>query len=632
MRGFYFILIFFFEFSSFSLQIENISYPAEVSQFKKFEIKFNIDRIYANPFDPEEVNAGAEFTSPSGRKFFVPAFFTQDFDVYLDEGIEKFRAITSPYWAIRFSPSETGTYAFRIEVSDTSGEAFSQQLYFESIPSKNRGFVRVNSRNPRYFTFDNGDPYIPIGFNICWATDNRGSFYYDYFLNRLRDAGGNWVRIWMTHYYQGLTIEWGEYHPSGYYHGLGRYSLEVAERIDRIIETAEELGIYIQLVLQHHSAFETLQWSSWDENPYNVKNGGMLKSSIEFFSNPEANRLFDQRLRYIISRWGYSTSIFAWELWNEVDGITGYYENRDLIKKWHEDKVQKIRNLDVHRHLITTSFTLPYFLERTQFWDMEGLDYTQYHAYFTPLRISYQMAESARALSIFNKPTFAGEFSIDWLGANLKYDPEGIHIHNGLWASVLSGNAGTGMSWWWDNYVEGGNLWFHLKGISEFLKNEDLSKYEEVWTEGVEAGPSAHVEIMGLRSASSAMLWVHDKLSDWNHPSLPSEKRDIRVKINGLIPGKYDVEFWDTFEGKITRSRIIELKGEDAIIEIIPFRRDIAVKLRYAGTSEEGCGCSSGKEKSSGIFTFFIFFLMAYAGKMFMKLKRELKNYMLKSI
>ena len=30
-------------------------------------------------------------------------------------------------------------------------------------------------------------------------------------------------------------------------------------------------------------------------------------------------------------------------------------------------------------------------------------------------------------------------------------DPAGIHLHNALWASVMSGAAGSPMPWWWDS-------------------------------------------------------------------------------------------------------------------------------------------------------------------------------------
>ena len=40
---------------------------------------------------------------------------------------------------------------------------------------------------------------------------------------------------------------------------------------------------------------------------------------MEFATNPDAQRLWEQKLRYIAARWGYSTNLFCWEWWNEVN-------------------------------------------------------------------------------------------------------------------------------------------------------------------------------------------------------------------------------------------------------------------------------------------------------------------------
>ncbi len=596
-----------------SEKIKNISFPPSVHKFEKFEVRFDIEEEYLNPFDPDEVDAGAEIITPSGTTLFVPAFYTQDFERYLESGVERFKPLGAPYWAIRFTPFETGTYRFFIKVIDHSGVFQTDEMAFESLSPDNKGFVRVNKENPFYFSFDNGEPYIPVGFNIAWTSDDTGSFYYDYFLEKLHNAGGNYARIWMSHYFQGQTIEWNSTHPSGIYHGLGFYSLEAANRIDRIFEKAESLGIYIQLVLLYHTAFETSIWSSWNENPFNIKNGGMLSSSIEFFSSHEANAFFDKRLRYIIARWGYSPNLLAWELFNEVDGIIGYYRNRDVIKNWHIDKIRKIRKWDVHSHLITTSFTSPYFLDEHQFWDLEGLDYTQYHAYLAPVfGISEQMVRSAEALRKFNKPTFAGEFGIYWLPSFNLHDPYGVNIHNGVWASILSGNAGTAMSWWWYDYIEPNNLWYHLKGISEFVKGESFTDYREFFYEGVGKFNFSPVEVLGIKSKSGALLWIHDKSSEWDKTNFPHERTELNVNVEGLIDGEYSLEFWDTKDGRIVERENLVVKEGVAKIKVIPFKGDIAVKLKYKGKVLKGCGCNEGKSSFSWILIAVVLWIIHY--------------------
>lgn len=43
-----------------------------------------------------------------------------------------------------------------------------------------------------------------------------------------------------------------------------------------------------------------------------------MTASIDFFTNERARADYKQRLRYLVARYGYSTSIFAWEFFNEV--------------------------------------------------------------------------------------------------------------------------------------------------------------------------------------------------------------------------------------------------------------------------------------------------------------------------
>lgn len=64
------------------------------------------------------------------------------------------------------------------------------------------------------------------------------------------------------------------------------------------------------------------------------------------------------------------------------------------------------------------------------------------------------------------------EFGIDWRAPDTKYDPrgKGINLHNGLWASACSGNAGTAMIWWWDSYVHPKNLYFQFEPLKKFLE------------------------------------------------------------------------------------------------------------------------------------------------------------------
>jgi hypothetical protein len=154
-----------------------------------------------------------------------------------------------------------------------------------------------------------------------------------------------------------------------------------------------------------------------------------------------------------VARWGWSTQLIAWELWNEVDLTLA---PSAAVTAWHADMAALLRALDPNRHLVTTSHAL-YPLD-PNVWVEGGLDFTQIHFYadvFPALHdISATMTSlTADRLAVTGKPVLFGELGLGDLETTRAADPTGIAVHDGLWAGVVSGGIGTGMTWWWNNLV-----------------------------------------------------------------------------------------------------------------------------------------------------------------------------------
>ena len=81
-------------------------------------------------------------------------------------------------------------------------------------------------------------------------------------------------------------------------------------------------------------------------------------------------------LRYFVARYGYSTSIMAWELFNEVQFVDRIREKNDwdTVGKWHDEMAKYVRSIDTNHHLITTSSELD-----KPIWNQT--DYYQGHGY-----------------------------------------------------------------------------------------------------------------------------------------------------------------------------------------------------------------------------------------------------------
>jgi len=100
--------------------------------------------------------------------------------------------------------------------------------------------------------------------------------------------------------------------------GVGKLNLECCWCVDKVLELGERMGIYHMLTLTNQTNFRGNN-GGWDANVYNVKNGGFLERPADYFTDERALRTFEHILRYAVARWGYSTAVFSWDFWNEVN-------------------------------------------------------------------------------------------------------------------------------------------------------------------------------------------------------------------------------------------------------------------------------------------------------------------------
>jgi len=451
-------------FPVFATKFTSVAFsPESPGLYQKFEIRFAVSRGYDNPFNPTEVQMDAVFTAPSGAIVTVPAFWFQDFERRLDGEYEKLDVKAKAEWRVRFTATELGAYSFYLRVIDIDGPNQSDRFEFEVKPAKSRGFIHVDQLNSRWLSFDDGSFYLPWGQNIGWGA-NGGTFDYDLYMGKMADAGENWMRIWLTHFYDGQTLEWNANYGNGWYHGLGIYSQQGAWKLDYIIDAAEKNDIYIQFVTQHHGQFSASVNPNWDDNPYNIQNGGFLHSGDEFFIDENAKELYKRKMRYTIARWGYSTAILAWELFNEVQYTDNYEHNYPNVASWHQEMAAFIHSIDPWKHLITTSARDG----DDKIWALPELDMTQIHYYGGGVREAVRRRHLS--MMVYEKPNIIGEFGSDT--ATPGDDPSGTTLHQALWSTAMVG--GGAMPWWWDSFIHPNNLYYHWSALAAFWRDEDL--------------------------------------------------------------------------------------------------------------------------------------------------------------
>ncbi len=194
-----------------------------------------------------------------------------------------------------------------------------------------------------------------------------------------------------------------------------------------------------------------------------------LPNASALWTSPAARAELEQRWRYVVSRWAYSTSIFAWELANENDGAAGWGEPAADMQL---ALASVIADADPYDHLIDNSF-LGYSDSGAAVRRMEDdarIAFTAAHGYGDGDFAAAVWSMVTPRVAAHGKPAFLQEHGASWRGP-LQHvlDPTGIGSHNAAWASAVGLGAGTGMMWWW-NEMDALDTYGRLQGAGTFVR------------------------------------------------------------------------------------------------------------------------------------------------------------------
>jgi len=432
-----------------------------VPRYEKFELTFEARGRWTNPFDPDQVAIDCLVEPPQGVAFVVPAFFFQPYRREQIEGDEKLVPDGAPCWKVRLTPTEAGVYKWHLRLQNAGRTIESAPSTFECTANSNRpGFIRVSRTNPRYFEHDDGSSFFVIGQNML-VPGHAATYAMDKWLTSLARAGGNFIRTWWC--YSGMDIETRA--STDPRRSLGVYDLASAWRSDHQIELAEKLGVAVMPTLEAQQSLRVGVW--WERFSYNIANGGVIAKPGDFFTSAKAGEFFRKRLRYIVARWSYSTAIFSWMFWNEVDSCNGY--DPAAVAHWHQDMARYLRSIDPNRHPINTNYG-----------NLDGHaevdDLPETELISTNLYTRHDTASSALWAARFMtarraKPYLLSEFGLGHYDRWPQNDPTGIALHDGLWGAAFGGAAGGALVWEWDKWVDGQNLYHYYTPFAAVMKD-----------------------------------------------------------------------------------------------------------------------------------------------------------------
>jgi hypothetical protein len=382
-----------------------LAFAAAPSLFGPIDVMLPISTS-GNPFDPGVNDVRVGFKSSRGKISERIAFFSHG------------------KWEVKGYLPEPGTYNLNITVNGK----LAGKLFAVNVPNKKpQDMIQTDGK---WFKKSSGDPFWPVGIDVAWGSGPTKSVQ-SYF-PLMKKAGLNWSRVWACH--------WDDRNPywtTNYLNPKDNWMSEQAlDRWDTVIKSAETNGIHFQFVCFHHGMFSSTTDSNWKDHPWNVKNGGFLKSAADFFTDPEAKRRTKMLLRYFVARYGCSTSIMAWELFNEVQFVDEAKEKNgwETIGKWHDEMAKYVRSIDTNHHLISTSSELD-----KPIWNQT--DYFQGHGY--PASVAGMLEGTSNPGP---KPLFYGEIGPS---GNTPEDHKTAR-KEGFWSALFAGHSGAGQYWYWD--------------------------------------------------------------------------------------------------------------------------------------------------------------------------------------
>lgn len=264
---------------------------------------------------------------------------------------------------VRFAPPQNGKWIASIIIKINGQEAHrSEGFGFNVIESGDPGYVHVfpnkkNLKRGNKMIFPVGHNFFDsdLSNNTAWGGSSLGNnlfetqntkasntLEWDHYLNKIENyfqSGGKYIRT-----LQSPWVSLIEFEKKGNYYDRLHYAWEQDKLLD-LCEQYDALMMFNMLI--HHSMEEYAGYglTNWDwgreekhwqtgemwENPdrpvycYNDSPG---KKPHESFLLEEDLKYHEQRTRYYIARYGYSTKIYEFELLSEPFNVNNHYEEK----------------------------------------------------------------------------------------------------------------------------------------------------------------------------------------------------------------------------------------------------------------------------------------------------------------
>ena len=447
---------------------------------------------------------------------------------------------------IRHSPRVSGSLRWQLFApgSDPSSATPLASDSMQVLPGQGPAAAIAQAPfNKRLLAKANGDIFIPIGPNIAWSVgDDRLALFITY-LDRLHAVGGNHIRVWCSSWFG--QIEGTE--PQN-------WRLDQAWLLDQLFIACHQRGIYLTLVLDNHHDFQTGK-----NFPYGKEIGTRAQT---FFTDPLADS-YQERLNYLIARYGHEDHLLAWELFNEID-LTGI--DRFRLVNWARAAAAHLRSNDPYQRLRTISWAGADWPEMRA---LPDINFFQIHRYLPHLDqiqpgdrdlIAIMVGDTVPLIDddrpfIFAEVGHHGE-SGDLTPGN-DIDKNGLILAHKAWAGFLLGGAGPGMNWWWDTWIDTNDLWFIYRPLVDTISRIN---WQDRQLKPMEVPLNGDLRVIGWQSPTQAIVWPQSISDNWHQQLVakvpnPLLGKRLTVTMNGMsLSRHFSVIVIDMFSGAVTHS------------------------------------------------------------------------------
>ncbi len=500
-------------------------------------------------------------TCPDGMVLEVNPFLYQPTRFEYDHhGYESIVEDGKPEFRARFTPEIPGKYS-------VNGENF------YVADSENPGFIRVSEKDSRYFIYENGESFFPIGINMAFPTSYQlsngvefglsdkmaylGLRQYRRWLDKCAENGVNLIRLWIGHPY--FTVDTEETYKLNY----KKFNI-----LDEIVEMARERNIKLKLTLEQFRYFD-YDGSKKTHFAFLKKmyhEGEPCIDRNEWLVDEKWQNAWLYKVGELAKRYNGDTTIFTVELWNEMDCFGDVSE---LCKKM----LPKLRKV-FPSHLITNSygsFDCDLMLQRYKNFCWEETDFIQIHRYLdqgAAYEICNHPIEMMKdALTIFTpseKPVLIAETGAvnDSHSSEFRYyasDDRGIIFADTVYTSAFCGGCGIGNIWHWDErYVEAKKLYKMFKPVSEVFDGIDFQSEDFTYTDL--SNDSVHM--LSLSGKNTHLLYIRNKADTWQNVlrDLIEPETVDSITLPNNLKGAKIIPIWDEETATLQGSTLSNLK------------------------------------------------------------------------